>query len=86
MIEAAIDKKINDLMKEQLEPVHIKHTRLEEENSHLRSRLSQLDVEARLNNLVLHGVEELDPMPKTRQEAEKEAIGATLAYVPKLWD
>lgn len=77
-IDPIIDKKINNLMKDKLEIMQSKQTHLEEQNAHLRGRLSQLEVDARSNNLMIHGVEELGPATMSRQEAEKEAINSTL--------
>lgn len=77
-LDPIIEKKINNLIGTQLDSIQLKQTNLEKENSNLLSRLSQLESEARLPNLVFHGVEEAPVPNASRDAAEKEAIQATL--------
>lgn len=77
-LDPIIEKKINNLIGAQLDNIQMKQSNLEEENNNLRSRLSQLESEARLSNLVFHGVEEAPVPDASRDSAEKEAIQATI--------
>lgn len=79
-LDPIIDKKINDLLHDQLEVVQDNLTQIRDENTRLRSRISQLETEARLSDLVLHGVEESESATSagSRDAAEKKVMQATL--------
>lgn len=77
-LDPIIDKKVNDLLQHHLVNITSEHEHLKEENAQLRARVSHLETEARLSNLILHGVEEIHDGTESRESAEKEALEATL--------
>lgn len=77
-MDQVIEEKINNLICDKLENIQLKQSQLEEGNINLRSQLSQLEIEARLTNLVFHGVEEATVSDASKIAVEKEAIQATL--------
>lgn len=77
-LDSIMEKKIKELVSPQLEIIQQKYDKIEDENLHLRSRISPLEAETRLSDLVLHGLEEKLASDTTREAAEREAIGAAL--------
>jgi len=73
-----VDKIVKDLLTPQLDIVNKRQSLLEEENEQLRTRLDQIETEARANSLVLHGLEETSIPPTSKNPMDKEATVAVM--------
>lgn len=73
-----LEEKISEHVAVQFDKLQCKHSHLEEENNQLRARLDQMETEARLPNLVFHGLAETDAKHGTKDSSEREATQAVL--------
>lgn len=77
-INPVIEQMVKDMLSARCDKMQLKQTHLEEQNEELGRRLDLAEMETRQNNLVVHGLPELEGMNKSKHMAESEATQAII--------
>jgi hypothetical protein len=77
-LDPTVEKTVEEKVAAHLDKIQDKQLYLEKENDRLRTRLDQMETEARLPNLVISGLPEPDNTHGSKGTAEREATQAVL--------